>query len=202
MVIIEPCNSRETKLAVEYCVNVATENCALRLVIGPSPRKIELPEDYEFSEGKGIPLTQGDDALLFAYGPVMLHEALVASELLKGKNFGLKVVNMPWLNRINEKWLTDIVYPYKKIFVLDDHSVVGGLGDFMLNTLNYNDLLQERSFFKIGLEDFPKCGTPWEVLNYHRLDGTSLAQIISEGYLETLEISRTTEEIYTSEAPQ
>ena len=40
--IIQPCNGEETKWATEYCVNQAEENCMLRLVIGPSPEKIEL----------------------------------------------------------------------------------------------------------------------------------------------------------------
>ncbi len=125
--IIQPCNGEETKWATEYCVNQAEENCMLRLVIGPSPEKIELPKNYKFKIGIGAELTDGKDAILFAYGPVMLHEALVAADYLKKIGFGLKVINMPWLNKINRDWLKTLVHDQKRLFVLEDHSAIGGL---------------------------------------------------------------------------
>jgi len=98
-VIIEPCNGVETKRALEWCVDNAEDNCMMRLVISPSPRTITLPEDYDFSFGKGAVLKEGKDAVLIAYGPVMLNEALSAAEMLAEQNFSLRVVNLPWLNR-------------------------------------------------------------------------------------------------------
>ncbi len=85
--IIQPCNAEETKLVTEYCINEADENCMLRLVIGPSPERIELPKDYKFKVGVGTKLTNGNDAILFSYGPVMLHEALVAADYLQKVGF-------------------------------------------------------------------------------------------------------------------
>ncbi len=76
--ILQPCNGIETKKVTEYCINESKENCVIRLVIGPSPETIKLPSDYEFKFGKGTVLTEGNDAVLFGYGPVMLHEALLA----------------------------------------------------------------------------------------------------------------------------
>ncbi|MCK5571963.1 MAG: 1-deoxy-D-xylulose-5-phosphate synthase, partial [Bacteroidetes bacterium] len=107
--ILQPCNGEETKQVVRYCVNEAEENCAIRLVIGPSPEQIPLPEGYRLTFGEGTELTDGKDAVIFGYGPVLLHEALVAAEILRKMYFGLKVVNMPWLNRINRNWLVSIV---------------------------------------------------------------------------------------------
>jgi len=198
--IIQPCNAEETKWATEYCVNDAEENCVLRLVIGPSPEKIELPKDYKFEIGIGAELTEGNDALLFGYGPVMLHEALLASDYLKKIGFELKVVNMPWLNKINNEWLKEIVKDQKKIFVLEDHSAVGGLGDRLLNTMNELNIINGKSFTNLGLKEYPECGTPWEVLAYHKLDGKSLAQRISG--VKGIEEAEKIKEKYTEEAPQ
>ena len=108
-VILEPCNGEETKRALEWCVDEAKDNCMMRLVISPSPRTITLPEDYNFSFGKGTVLKEGKDAVLFAYGPVMLNEALTAAEMLAEQDFSLKVVNFPWLNRIDDKWLAETI---------------------------------------------------------------------------------------------
>ena len=55
------------------------------MVIGPSPEKIKLPRDYAFTPGIGAELTEGKDALLFGYGPVMLHEALLAANYLDNR---------------------------------------------------------------------------------------------------------------------
>jgi transketolase len=198
--IIQPCNAQETKWATEYCVNEAKENCVLRLVIGPSPEKIELPKNYKFKVGVGAELTIGKDALLFGYGPVMLHEALLASDYLNKTGFGLKVVNMPWLNKVNKEWLKEILKDQNKIFVLEDHSAIGGLGDRILNAMNEMNLLEGKTFTNLGLKEYPECGTPWEVLDYHKLDGKSLAQKISG--IEDIEAQEKINQKYTADAPQ
>jgi len=108
-VIMEPCNGVETKEMVSWCIEEATQVCMIRLVISPSPRTIQLPEDYELTVGKGCVLKEGGDAVVFSYGPVMLNEALVASDLLEKEDFGLKVVNMPWLNRVDKSWMEETI---------------------------------------------------------------------------------------------
>jgi transketolase len=174
-VIVQPCNATETRLAVNYVVNQSRDNCMLRLNIGPSPRIIELPPDYTLVEGRGVKLVDGDDAILFGYGPVMLNEALTAAELLKDKGVHLAVVNMPWLNRIDEDWLLETIGEKKAIFVIEDHSPVGGLGDTLLNIGNRLGLWKNRVLRKFAVEGHPACGAPPEVLKYHGLDGASLA---------------------------
>jgi len=198
--IIQPCNAQETKWATDYCINVADENCVLRLVIGPSPERIQLPADYKFQIGVGATLTEGNDAILFGYGPVMLHEALVAADYLKKIGFGLKVVNMPWLNKIDLNWLKEIIKDQKRIFVLEDHSAVGGLGDRILNALVEIGEISGREFINLGLREYPECGTPLEVLEYHHLDGKSLAKRISG--IENIETAESIKQKYTADAPQ
>jgi len=177
-IILQPCNAAETRMAMEYCVNQASENCMLRLVIGPSPRIIELSASYQLTPWRGVVLKEGSNAIMFAYGPVMLHEALLASEILEENDFGLQIVNMPWLNRVDMHWLKEVVAPYESIYVLEDHSPVGGLGDFLLNALNNEVLLKRRRIRKFAVEGYPACGTPPEALKHHRLDGASLASRI------------------------
>ncbi len=198
--IIQPCNGEETKWATEYCVNQAEENCMLRLVIGPSPEKIGLPKDYKFKLGIGAELTEGNDAILFAYGPVMLHEALVSADYLNKIGFGLKVVNMPWLNKIDNGWLKELVKDQKRIFVLEDHSAIGGLGDRLVNTLVEIGEISGKEFTNFGLKEYPECGTPLEVLEFHKLDGKSLAQRISG--VKDIKTADAIKQKYTADAPQ
>ena len=177
-VIIEPCNAIETKLALEWCANEAKENCMMRLIISPSPRTISLPDNYDFNFGIGTVLKEGKDAVLIGYGPVLLHEALLAAELLEKEDFSLKVVNMPWLNKVDKNWFEETVGECRAIFVLDNHSPYGGLGDSLLNTLASTKRLKNKKFKKFAVEGYPACGTPQEALMYHKLDGRSITKRI------------------------
>ncbi len=176
--IVQPCNGDETEAALRYFVDEAEGVCVLRLVIGPSPRRIALPADYRFTPGRGVALRNGDDAIAFAYGPVMLHETLLASEHLAAQGFGLSVVNMPWLNRIDGAWLTSMVRGHRHVAVVEDHAPSGALGDAILDVLAAREMAGGRVFRKYGVEGFPACGTPSEALRHHGLDGESLARRI------------------------
>lgn len=176
LVMIQPANALETRQALTWMVEAAEENCFLRLIIGPSPRAIELPRGYNLTFGRGAALTEGGDALMIAYGPVMLHEALTASEILAQRGVGLRVINLPWLNRIDDDWLQEAIAPFSRIYVLEDHAPTGGLGDFLLGRLMDLDLLGGRKLTKLGVEGYPACGTPTEALKFHGLDGQSLAE--------------------------
>jgi transketolase len=167
MVVVQPGNSEETRALLRWAVEEARENVGLRLAIGPSPRRLELPS---VAPGRGAVLHDGSDAVLFAYGPVMLHEALTAAELLDGR---LQVVNLPWLTRVDGEWLAEMVEPFGEVFVLEDHAPVGALGDTLRRAL------VGRVVTVFGVEGWPACGTPGEALRYHGLDGSSLADRIA-----------------------
>jgi len=174
--VIQPCNTEETRMALDYCVNQTDENSALRIIIGPSPRRIALPAAYQFKLGQGATLRAGRDAIMFAYGPVMLHEALLASELLVERGFGLSIVNMPWLNRVDLAWLTETLKPYSNIFMLEDHHPAGGLMDNILSACAEHGLLNDKQMIKFAVAGYPACGTPQQALAYHGLDGLSLSK--------------------------
>jgi transketolase len=108
----------------------------------------------------------------------MLHEALTAAEMLAVQEFSLKVVNLPWLNRIDDTWLAEAIGDCQTIFSLDNHSDYGGLGDLLLNSLMSADGWRDNRLIKFAVEEHPACGTPPEALSYHRLDGKSLVDRI------------------------
>lgn len=146
--------------------------------ISPSPRVISLPESYILTKGQGLKLRDGRNALIFAYGPVMLNEALLASEILSESGYGLEVINMPWLNTVDIKWLEKVTMCHDQIFVIEDHSRYGGLGEFLMFKLTDANLLEHNNFTVFAIDGFPACGSPAEALNFHGLDGQSLAKRI------------------------
>ena len=167
MTVVQPASSEETAALLRWAVDEAADNVAIRLAIGPSPRRIDV--GGELAPGRGAVLREGTDAILFAYGPVMLHEALAAAETLGDR---IQVIDMPWLNRVDAAWLAELVEPFEEIFVVEDHAPVGGLGDSLRRSL------PGRAVTVFGVEGWPACGTPGEALRFHGLDGASLASRI------------------------
>jgi transketolase len=178
--ILQPCNAAEMRLVVNYCINEAESSCMIRIIIGPSPRIISLPIGYTLKKGTGFAIREGTDAVLFAYGPVMLHEALIAAEHLEREKFSLKVVNMPWLNMVDVSWLKSVIDEIKTVLILEDHAPFGGLSDTLIRHAISSGLSNGRQFEVLGIEGSPAWGRPWEVLKYHGVDGVSLANRIKK----------------------
>ena len=171
--IVQPGSPEETRALLRFAVQEADSSIALRLAIGPSPRRLELPA--RATVGQGCVLREGSDAVLVSYGPVMLHEALLAAERLdEGGELSLRVVTMPWLNRFDTDWVAAEIAPFEHLFVLEDHAPAGGLGDAL------RAQFPGRAVTVFGVEGWPACGTPDEVLGFHGLDGASLATRITE----------------------
>jgi transketolase len=165
--IVQPVNAEETGALLRWAIEDAEESVAIRLAIGPSPRRIEL--DGGLQPGRGSVLREGDGPTLLAYGPVLVHEALVAAEALAVRGVDLRVLAMSWLNRFDAEWLEELGEE-EEVFVLEDHAPVGGLADGLRRALDSRTRVTA-----FGVEGWPACGTPPEALRVHGLDGLSLA---------------------------
>jgi transketolase len=179
--MLEPSCAAEVALAVDYCVNRTSNSCYLRLVSIPCQIPYQLPAGYQLQLGKGVALTEGEDAILFGYGSVLLPQAYHATKLLKENyNLTLKVVNLPWLNDVDLDWLEQMVRGYERVFTLDNHYVIGGQGDRIACGLTQLGLSGEVQLKRFGVLEIPKCGQNDEVLRAHRLDAESLAADIAK----------------------
>lgn len=176
LVMVEPSCEAEVAPLVDYCFNRTGESAYIRLVSIPCDIPYQFSVDGELEEGRGTTLIDGDDAIVFSYGPVMLSESYKASIMLREKQ-GLKIriVNLPWLNRLDPDWLLDISAAYRNVFTIDNHYVRGGQGEMIAAALASNGSNRERRVYQFGLSDFPKCGQNSDVLRSHGLDARSLA---------------------------
>jgi transketolase len=119
-------------------------------------------------------LTDGDDLVIVAYGPVLLTAAVQAAEMLRDrKGVGAKVINLPWLNRIDCKWLLTQVGGTRKLVLLDNHYLDGGQGQRIAAALAVNGD-SKIALHHIGLDRIPACGSNNEVLREHHLDADSI----------------------------
>ncbi|MEO7987126.1 MAG: transketolase C-terminal domain-containing protein [Gemmatimonadales bacterium] len=178
--MVQPCCEDEVVQAVEYCLARAETSCYLRLVSVPWHVPFALPADYSLERGRGVSITEGDDAVLFAYGPVMLSQAFKAAELLRARQgYGLRVVNLPWLNLVDSAWLAAEVGEIRNVITVDDHYVAGGQGEMLSARLAELGLPGGLRVRRLGVRDIPECGQNDEVLRAHRLDSESLAEDVT-----------------------
>lgn len=179
LVMIEPSCEAEAKMALRWAVEKNQKSTYLRLCNASVEISYSLPDDYVLEYGKGVFLKNGGDAVIVAYGQVMLEEACRASEILEKKGIEVAVVNLPWLNYFDGEWISKIFKPYETIFTLDDHYLGSGQGAALKSKL-CSVLPEKHNIYSLGLKDMPECGTGEEVLATHRLNAESLAGSIEE----------------------
>jgi len=173
LVLIEPSCERETAQLLDWSINVHRDSSYIRLMSLPWHIPYQLPSDYRPEIGRGVALTEGHDALVFAYGPVLLSNAFIAAEKLRAeKGLHLKIVNLPWLNTIDAKWLLEMAQGIDMLFSLDNHYLAGGQGDRIADVLAQNAI--STPLRRIALTRLPVCGANAEVLQAHGLNAEML----------------------------
>ena len=179
LIMIEPSCEREVELAVSFCLEETPHSTYLRMVSVPWDTPFELPADYRMEEGRGVRLSSGNDGVVFAYGPILLGEAVRAARRLRDEHaIALTVINLPWLNRIDTAWFASVVAAMPAVFTLDNHLVHGGQGDMLLRTLAEVAPAATPLARRLGVLDVPVCGQNDEVLRAHELDADGLCRSI------------------------
>ena len=178
LVALEPCTEREARLAIRWAVEQNPASTYLRFVNVPLDLSYALPGDYALRVGRGALLRPGTDVALVGYGPLLLTNAWKAADELAGQGVSAAVIDLPWLNRIDDEWVTDVLGRFPKIVTLDNHYLEFGQGVMVAAALARTGV--RATVVPIGLTEVPACGTNAEVLAYHGLDGSSIARTVLE----------------------
>ncbi len=178
MILMEPSCESEVGFLLDWCVNKAPSSCYLRLVSIPYEVSYQLPSDYSPVFGKGVVLIDGTEVAVISYGPILLSAAVEAAVNLREKGGpSVKVINLPWLNHVDEGWLREEIDGYSKVIILENHYVVGGQGDMIAKTIVENKL-DGIKLVCVGVEDIPPSGTNQQVLHNIGLDRDSIIDVI------------------------
>jgi transketolase len=176
LTLIEPCTEGEARLVLRWAVEDNPGSTYVRLVSVPCDLPYDLPANYQLVFGQGIDLAEGDAAIVISYGPVLLSQAVIAAKELRDKEgLALAVVNLPWLNCVDRKWLANRVRGMRLVFTLDNHLLAGGQGQMLAATIAGLEAKESRPrVVSFGVEGIPVCGQNDEVLRHHGLDAGSL----------------------------
>ena len=180
LTLVEPSCEEEVGLLFDWCVNSASGSSYLRLVSLPWETPYKLPEGYKLAFGQGATLVDGEDAVVFAYGPVALSSAVNAAKMLtrEAPEISIKVVNLPWLNVLDRKWLLETIGDRTTVFCIDNHYQTGGQGE-VIATAVAECGAPGTQVHRLGPVDIPPCGSNQDVLRAVGLDAGSIANAIS-----------------------
>ena len=171
LLMAEPAAEGEVHALLDYLINGTSESAYLRLVSVKWPLPFTYPSNTRVEPGKGWIVRPGKDAVVFGYGPWMLSNAWYAAEEIETSTGArLRVVNLPWLNRVDAAWLKGTIGGCRTIITLDNHYVHGGQGEMLGAAIAELGLDPSTRVTRIGVTELPECGTNDEVLAHHGLD--------------------------------
>ena len=176
LVAFEPCNEQEARLGIRWAVEAHDASAYLRFVNVPLDLPYTLPSGYQLAEGRGVTLRPGTDAVIIGYGTVLMANAWRAAEQLATEGLNVAVINLPWLNRIDDNWVRDELSQYSTIVTLDNHYLEFGQGVMIAAALARTRITAD--VVPIGLTEIPACGSNADVLAHHGLDAPSIAKVV------------------------
>ena len=173
MTVICPADANETRKAV-FAAAEMEGPVYIRLARLATP---VFEEDYPFEIGKANVLREGADVAVFATG-LMVSEALKAADLLAAQGVSAAVINVHTVKPIDSECVTEWARKCGRVVTVEEHSVIGGLGDAVAEVLMGK---VDCAFRKIGVQDqFGQSGKAWEVLAEYGLTAPQIAESIKE----------------------
>lgn len=132
-------------------------------------------EDQPFEIGKANVLREGGDAAVFACG-LMVNEALEAAKLLEQDGIHASVINIHTIKPIDAQCVTEYAQKCGNVITVEEHSVIGGLGDAVADVLMGK---VNCKFRKIGVQDqFGQSGKAADVLREYGLTADQIAAVV------------------------
>ena len=106
----------------------------------------------------------------------MTNEALRAAVLTKRQGMNVRVINMPTIKPIDEEIILTAARECGRIITVEEHSVIGGLGDAVADVLMGK---VNCKFHKIGVNDrFGQSGKAADVLREYGLTADQIAETV------------------------
>lgn len=172
VVVLAPSDESQAKMATKAML-VHQGPVYLRLV---RPKVIKLTKEVPFEIGKAYIYREGGDVSLFTYG-IQVGESLNVAEELSQEGVEVEVVNVATLKPLDKEVIIKSAAKTKRVVVIEDHQVIGGLGSEVARLLISEGLSVQ--FKQIGMKDcFGESGNWRDLYRYYGLDKESLKEEI------------------------
>lgn len=143
--------------------------------LGRAAVPILYSEDAELTLGKASCLREGTDYTVIATG-IMVNEAMQAAELLAAEGISVRVLDMHTIKPLDEEAIIRAARETKGIVTAEEHSVLGGLGSAVAETVVKN---QPVPMAFVGVQDrFGQSGKPAELMKEYALTAEDIAEAV------------------------
>ena len=168
MTLLCPADPRETEEAVEFMINHKGP-VYLRLSRNEC---IPLLSEGKFEVGKGRVIQEGSDVTLVSTG-VMLERTIKAARLLEDSGLSIGIAHMGSLKPFDSALIKDIASHCGGIVSVEEHSVIGGLGSAVAESMEDANNCTLR---RVGFQDtYTRSGGYDELLDLYGLHPDSIA---------------------------
>ncbi len=132
---------------------------------------------YKFDLHKAVKMTEGTDVTIVSNGETTA-EALDAVELLKNDGISAELLHVPVVKPLDENSILASAKKTGKVVTVENHSVIGGLGGAVCETLSKN---LPTKVLTVGTNDeFGQSGTAAELMDFYGLTAPKITQKIKD----------------------
>jgi transketolase len=164
MCVINPCDYNQTMAAT---MAIAEYEGPVYLRFGRPDWPNHTTVNQKFEIGKALSLKDGHDLSIFATGHMVWIALQAAIELAK-QGVSAEVVDIHTIKPLDEEFILDSVAKTRCAVSVEEHSIIGGLGDSIAQCLARK---LPAPMEMIGVYDhFGESGKPLELLKKYKLD--------------------------------
>ncbi len=174
MRIVDPGDGNEFYQAVRCAAE--TEG-PFYIRISKGPMSVLFPEDYRFTFGKGVLMQDGRDLTLVTCG-LTTEFGIHACARLKEQGIIVRHIHMPTIKPIDGDMILKAARETGKIVVAENHSVIGGLGSAVAETVCEKEPVP---VIRLGVDDEFCVGAKLDYLACrHRISANAIAARIRD----------------------
>ncbi len=174
MTVIIPSDYNEVKQAVRYALEVDGP-CYIR-VSRTNLKTVFDENNYKFDAKKAVKLADGSDVTIVTNGETLI-EVLYAAKMLEKDGIKAEVLHIPVIKPFFAKDdLIKSAQKTKKVVTVENHSIIGGVGSLVCETLSENYPVP---VYRIGTNDcFGQSGEQRVLMEYYGLTQEKLYEKI------------------------
>lgn len=147
LTLLSPASAKETKALVNYAYEL---NGPVYIRLGNNLKEELYPEDVQVIPGKGTILKEGNDIVIFSTGDITYH-VMTAARRLEQEGIHATVISMHTIKPFDSQLVVDMAQRSTKLFTVEEHSIIGGLGSAVAEVLTDNGC--SAGLKRIGLND-------------------------------------------------
>ena len=177
MTVLAPSDATQTGKIVEL---MATNKGPMYARIGRANAPIIYDKDYveSIELGKGMMVEDGSDVTIIACG-TMVDPAIDARKTLLKQGINAQVIDMHTIKPLDEKLVIKCAKETGAIITAEEHSIIGGLGGAIAETLAENNLPVR--FRRMGIKDrFCESGEPKDLLEKYGLNEKHIVKNVKD----------------------